>query len=322
MHVNILKFWKYPDILRQTPNRSGVWRGIDFTVDKAVNADYVVIHGHINGPRQIIVPAGNLWMVMGEPPNEARLSWHVPPRWVDRLYMTEESMVSGKLRLSTAYLPWWVDRDFDSLVAFPPPPVTGNLSWVTSDSMALEGHRYRMRYLDRVQNMSELNLFGRGFRPISGKWDALAGFRYSIAFENYSNAMYFTEKVMDCFLAWSMPIYFGCTQLERFFPVGSFVRLDPEADDPVGFLKSVIQSDVRERNLDLIAEARRRVLYDYNLFNLIATEVETAERERESSLVRRERRLIWDHTSNWRQVLPKFLQGGLLTRFRRFARYF
>ena len=117
---------------------------------------------------------------------------------------------------------------------------------------------------------------------------------------------------MDCFLAWTMPIYFGCKQLGQFFPQDSFVQLDPAMDDPVAFLRNVIRSDRRERNLEAIAEARRRVLYDWNLFELIVKELET-DRPRSLGIPK----LISDHTRGRIQFVPRRLLGPVMAIRRR-----
>ena len=108
---------------------------------------------------------------------------------------------------------------------------------------------------------------------------------------------------MDCFLAWTMPIYYGCTQLDKFFPAESFVQLDPSDSSLEEQVRSVIQSDLRERNLDAIAEARRRVLQDYNFFEFITREIEAHEHSRVS---RRKRPiLLHDHTLSHTQFFVR-----------------
>jgi hypothetical protein len=274
--VRILKYWSDVDLLRQTPQNSGYWRGVRFIIDEPGEADYVVLHGHAKGGERVTCPRGAVWLVMGEAPTEWCARWHIVPEWIDRVFMTDQGWAdrSRKHILSPPGLPWSVGRDYDFLTTFAPPKKVAPLSWITSNAEGISGHRYRMRYLRRVEGMNELHIFGRGFNPIHDKWDKLVPYRYSIAFENFSNSHYWTEKVMDCFLAWTMPIYYGCTELERFFPADSFVRLDPEAPDPEAELRRIIRSDLWERNMEAIEEARRRVLDDYNLFEMIVAEIE------------------------------------------------
>jgi hypothetical protein len=137
----------------------------------------------------------------------------------------------------------------------------------------------------------------------------LAPYRYSIAYENFSNDYYWTEKVADALLAWAMPVYFGCSDLGRFLPRASYVRLDPTWRDPVSELKRIIDSDVRERNLDAIAEARDLILNRYNWHELIASRIDfTSDSHREANVKHAGVRLR-DHTEprggRFRRFLPK-----------------
>ncbi|MFV0444345.1 MAG: hypothetical protein ACK5Q5_12315, partial [Planctomycetaceae bacterium] len=46
---------------------------------------------------------------------------------------------------------------------------------------------------------------------------ALAPFRFSIAMENASSNLYFTEKLVDCLLLETIPIYYGCPAIDSLF---------------------------------------------------------------------------------------------------------
>ena len=296
MIARILKYWSYPNLLRQTPGGHGIWKGIQFTVDETGEADYVILHGHAKHPALVRCPKGCVWLVLGEAPHELANSWHVVPAWIDRVYTTDPRRIGEKYHLSYSGLPWWVDRDYDFLTTCPMPAKVRALSWITSNQLVIAGHHYRMKFLTRVREMEELNLFGRGFHPLQDKWDALAPYRYSIAFENFSNSHYWSEKVMDCFLTWTMPIYFGCTELANFFPRESFVQLHPEHPDPVGFIRDVIHGDLRERNIDALNEARNRVLGRYNLFEFLANEIASQRAVRGDHCPRSRRIRVQDHT--------------------------
>jgi hypothetical protein len=275
--VRVMKFWDDLDLLRQTPGHSGMWRGIRFVLDGGGDADYVVIHGHVGTRFRVQCPRENVWLLLGEPPNEQFTSWHDAPGWVGRIYTTDATRKSPRHFLRHPGLPWHVNRDFDFLSQCPPPAKTGDLSWITSNRVDTEGHRKRMAYLERIKSMPSLDLFGRGFNPLDDKWDGLLPYRYSIAFENYVNSHYWTEKLMDCYLAWTVPLYYGCTELEKFFPPESFIRIDPSVADPIGALQQIIKNDEWERRLSAIKMARELVLHDHNFFELIAREVEARE---------------------------------------------
>lgn len=314
MLVRVLKSWNDLDFLRQTPGRNGLWRGVQFIVDQPGRADYVVIHNRLDTPKIVTCSPDNVWLMVGEPPNEYLKSLHTAPPWVARIYSNDATLTSKQHRLSYPGLPWHVEKDFDYLTDCPILSKTKPLSWITSSQTWTEGHRERMQTVHRLQNIQELDLFGRGFTPIADKWDGLAPYRYSIAFENYCNSHYWTEKVLDCFLAWTMPIYYGCTELERFFPAESFIRLDPTATDLEQQIRDVLHSGLYERNFDALCEARRRVLHDYNFFEFIACEIEAQEQRQEKIRAPRPI-LLHDHTFSHSQYLTRrvkdFCRGSL-----------
>ncbi len=303
MLVRVLKYWRDLDLLRQTPHRQGEWRGVKFVVDESGYADYVIIHCNVDKPSVVVCPPENIWLVVGEPPNETFKSMHCAPRWVNRIYTNDETLTTPQHVLSYPGLPWHVNKDFDFLTSCPPPEKLKDLSWITSNRTDTIGHIKRMEVVHRLKKLPALNLFGRGFEPIQDKWDGLAPYRYSIAYENYSNSYYWTEKIMDCFLAWTMPLYYGCLNLEQFFPKESFVRIDPNDDGLEQKVIEVVKSDLRERNLAAIEEARRRVLYDYNFFEFVVREIEKEHSVRSGKLPAKQVSIIRNHTMSDRECL-------------------
>jgi len=49
------------------------------------------------------------------------------------------------------------------------------------------------------------------------KYRALKEYRFSIVIENCKEDYYFTEKLIDCFLSGTIPIYYGCPSIGDFF---------------------------------------------------------------------------------------------------------
>ena len=44
----IIKDWDWPNLLRQTPGRKGIWDGIQFTLNPAEKCDYAIILNRIS----------------------------------------------------------------------------------------------------------------------------------------------------------------------------------------------------------------------------------------------------------------------------------
>ncbi|MDB2522374.1 glycosyltransferase family 10 [Planktomarina temperata] len=56
------------------------------------------------------------------------------------------------------------------------------------------------------------------------KLESLRDYRFHIAIENSSYDGYFTEKITDCFLAGTYPIYYGCKNLDQYFQKTRFYK--------------------------------------------------------------------------------------------------
>src|SRR3954447_5645150 len=293
--VRIAKNWETPDLLRQTPGGRGEWGGIRFTVDAAADAHYRVVPHYLPARREVGVAAERLWALIQEPPIPLYRAMHATTRPYARVYTQTAppggESVAGTLRLpSQPALPWHVERSYDELVAMEPPVKTLPLSAISSDLAALSGHRARLRFLAKVRDLPELDRFGRGVRPLADKWDGLAPYRYSLAIENASVPNYWTEKLADCFLAWTLPIYAGCPNLEEFCPAESFVRIDLDDPDAPRQVAEVARGRLWEERREAIAEARRRVLEEHQLFPFLAAEIrrheaQCAQPERERIVV-------------------------------------
>ena len=97
-----------------------------------------------------------------------------------------------------------------------------------------------------------MDFFGRGFKEIENKEEALEDYMFSVAIENNGFGMaaenYFTEKLLDCFATGTIPIYFGCSNIERFFNPDGVIRLDYNFDP------SKLTEDLYNSKLDAVRE--------------------------------------------------------------------
>jgi Glycosyltransferase family 10 (fucosyltransferase) C-term len=165
---------------------------------------------------------------------------------------------------------WSVERTIEQLQDNHAPVKQSALSWVTSNIGFLSGHRYRMQFLERMRGAIEFDLYGRGFMPLADKWDGLAPYRYSIAFENFRNATYFSEKLMDCIVTETLPLYYGCREIQRHLPAKAVWPFDPEDGHVLGKISDVINSGAWQESLDDLREAKHLVLTKHNMFITIA----------------------------------------------------
>jgi hypothetical protein len=272
--VRIMKDWDWPDLLRQTPNHSGCWEGVHFTVAPVQPCDYAIVLNGTSEMTTVTCPPEQIWSIPSDPPTEFRKPWHRNPSYSFRLFTSDPDLTGPPYIHSHPALPWHVNQDYDFLRTCPVPEKTQQLSWITSNLQLLAGHRARMAFLQQIRGKLPFDLWGRGFTPLADKWDGLAPYRYAIAVENYSNPWYWSEKLADCYLAWCMPIYYGCTRITDYFPAESLIQIDirqPEA--AIATIQAAMANHAWERNLDAIAQARELILQRYQIFPFLVAQI-------------------------------------------------
>lgn len=273
--VRIVKNWEKPDLLRQTPGNDGVWGGVRFTLDPVVGCDYLVF---LNNLMTNVVHARcapeNIWAIMQEPYMKGHSDWLVEKHDFFAKVFTHHPPTPGtKYVVSHPALPWYVDKTYDQLTSMTPPSKTKKLSWVVGNANDLPGHAKRYALLKTLQDERSLNidLFGRAVCSVDDKWDALAPYQYSLAVENSSSSDYWTEKIADCYLAWAVPIYYGCSNLEKYFPKESFIWIDiNNPSSCITKIKTILDSDDYEKRLHALREARDLVLNRYQIFPFLS----------------------------------------------------
>ena len=107
-------------------------------------------------------------------------------------------------------------------------PKSKMTSFVASGKAFSQGHAFRKSCFDYMrQNYgNDIHFFGRDFKPIKSKIEALKDYRFSIAMENSRFNNYFTEKILDCFLAGTIPIYRGPENIGDFFDINGILVFD------------------------------------------------------------------------------------------------
>ncbi len=119
----------------------------------------------------------------------------------------------------------------------------------------------------------DIELFGRGHNPISedhenntdGKIDALKEFQYSIVIENHQQNNYFSEKFTDAILSWTMPIYFGCPNINCYFPNDCYYTIDINDKNVIENIQNILNKPIEEKHIKAITKARELILNEYNL---------------------------------------------------------
>lgn len=134
----------------------------------------------------------------------------------------------------------WVDPPHQRVYA-----KSKNLSIIASDKHDLEGHQLRHQIVRTYREKID-GLFGRGYQEIKSKLDGLKEFRYSIVVENTRRDYWFTEKLIDCFATGTVPIYWGCPSIGRFFDMDGLIQFS-SIEELESILPTLSSEDYRRR---------------------------------------------------------------------------
>jgi hypothetical protein len=94
-------------------------------------------------------------------------------------------------------------------------------------------HRMRHRVKDRFTNDNRVDFYGSGSdTPIQYKIEGLKDYRFSIVIENSIESDYFTEKLLDCFLSGTIPIYVGHRNISEYFDCDGVIHFEGDEDLP------------------------------------------------------------------------------------------
>ena len=137
-------------------------------------------------------------------------------------------------------------------------------SYITSLKNETELQHYRvnlLQYLYQQKDKFSIDLFGRGHNPLPeleyrGKHLGLCDYAFSIAIENLQTDHYFSEKLIDCFLTGTIPIYRGCAKICDYFDRDGMILIEDynHIDDILNSLSfEMYQSkkDAIQRNFEL-----------------------------------------------------------------------
>jgi hypothetical protein len=137
---------------------------------------------------------------------------------------------------------------------------TKEISVVSSMKKKRLGHRKRVSFLVELMKRygNRMDYFGRDFAPVNNKLDAIAPYKYHIAIENCNLVNYWTEKLTDAWMAWSLPIYCGDPSILRKVPDPMGIETIDISDVPSSLrhIDYILKEDIYESRLDAIRKCR------------------------------------------------------------------
>jgi len=89
------------------------------------------------------------------------------------------------------------------------------VSMIASNKRYCKDHNYRQLIIEKYKDSCDH--YGTGHNPIANKIDGLRDYCFSISMENATYPNMITEKITDCFITGTIPIYYGISDIGNFF---------------------------------------------------------------------------------------------------------
>lgn len=268
---------------RLIPGGDTEWRGMRFSfgLSPPRETDILIVFTYDGWTIPTSLPRNRTAFVGGEPETARRYSTNF-------LNQFGCVAVAGERHLDTISLQegmkvnWFFGYDFenpensinfDQIANYKMPEKDNRISIVTSQLDDLPFHRKRLKIISHLKQMvpDQVVHYGKGTHFVADKKDALLPHRYHLALENNDEPWSWTEKLADPLLAYSFPLYLGCSNVEKDLPANAILRLD--STNPETAAKQAItavENDLWSQRIEAIAEARNLVLHHHNLISLFA----------------------------------------------------
>lgn len=145
------------------------------------------------------------------------------------------------------------------------------ISIIASFKRQTNGHRLRHNVVHSLGD--KMTVYGSGYNRIDDKLVGLKDYRFSIVIENTKQNFYFTEKLLDCFVTGTVPIYWGCPSIGKFFDENGIITFD-NMDDLNNILNTISEETYNNMktailnnfNTSMKYKTAEDYLINYNIF--------------------------------------------------------
>lgn len=248
--------------------------------------DSVVVYENVNESFYLKCRKGGMFFISGEPPMVKTYSQSFIDLF-DHVISAHVIKHPNNHRDQQA-LPWYFGYNFQTkssswsyqeIEQMELPCKTKKISFITSTRTFLPGHKSRLVLLRNLQKTfgDVIDFYGKGINEINDKAMALMPYEFSICVENSYVDDYWTEKISDSFLAYSVPIYYGCKNINHYFSDQSIVSIDiRDLNGCLRKIEAIIDNsdDIYNKMLPYVKESRDLLLFKYNIFPFIVSYVE------------------------------------------------
>lgn len=284
--INVKLTTQHPQwpLKRQTPGSSGIWGDFRFHINEDIESCdvWIVLEGLLT-PESTICSPDSTVLITWEPPTFRTYPRNFLKQFA-HVISCHRNLHHYSVNHSQQAHPWFVNKSYDELLIQSPTIKSKLLSIISSNKAFTPEHARRLAFAralkDRLGDRAEL--YGRGINDFKDKWDVLAPYKYALAMENCSHQDWLTEKLPDCYLAYTFPFYWGAPNVEQYFDPSSFVAIDlHDFDGTLRRIERVLANpDHYGSALGSLRAARSHYLVRLQLFPMLAKWITTHNKPR------------------------------------------
>jgi hypothetical protein len=134
---------------------------------------------------------------------------------------------------------------------------------MVSEKSTTEGHKYRHELVNKILETDiQVDIYGRGCiyysylndPRVKGKFDGkepYENYSFHICIENCKTPHYFSEKIIDALICDTTPVYWGCQNIDSYFP-NNIIRLTGDVKTDIETLRDIHKNpEIYRTNIDV-----------------------------------------------------------------------
>ncbi len=141
-------------------------------------------------------------------------------------------------------------------------PKTKLMSIMISQKLSAPGHKYRHILVNEILKRNlPIDIYGYGcalynmnderFKGAFKETEPYLDYKFHIAIENFSTNHYFSEKIKNPLLSNTIPIYYGCINIEKYLPK-QCIQLNGDINNDINIITNICNDpDKYYKNIDI-----------------------------------------------------------------------
>lgn len=281
MKVNILTESPHINSFVRDDLSSELYKDIEFYENSDLNIvwDVVIVYERIPMSKTVKVREGGLWFISGEPP----MSREYPCAFLKQfdIQITSHKYKNLKNVINEQQsLDWWFAKSFKTkkhrynlqeLKTMTVPFKAKPISMICSKASMLPGHNKRRLVLKKLKEefSDEIDFYGGDDGNVEYKCDAIMPYQFSICIENSNVNDYWSEKLSDVILGFTIPIYWGCTNIDRYFNTdGMYTFNINDYSSLRAVIMNILKNPEKEykEKFEILKANREALISNYHMF--------------------------------------------------------